>query len=139
LQQITQEIYAMPDKNVIYTDSAPKPVGPYSQANVASGFVYTAGQLGIDPATGKLVEGGISEQTRQALTNIKAVLDAAGTDLAHVVKVTVFLASMDDFSVMNGVYGEFFSQNPPARSTFQVARLPLDGLVEIETVAVLPG
>jgi 2-iminobutanoate/2-iminopropanoate deaminase len=123
---------------VVATDEAPAAVGPYSQAIRAGDFVFTAGQLGLDPATGKLVEGSIEAQTHQALTNLSAVLEAAGASLACVVKTTVFLQDIGDFKAMNGVYAQFFAANPPARSAMQVAALPLGGLVEIEAVAVMP-
>lgn len=123
-------------KQVIQTSNAPAAVGPYSQAIVTDTMVFTAGQVPLIPGTKQLAEGGIEAQTRQALTNIKAVLEAAGTTLSQVVKTTVFLQSMDDFAAMNGVYAEFFGENPPARSTVQVARLPLDALVEIEAIAL---
>jgi 2-iminobutanoate/2-iminopropanoate deaminase len=124
-------------KSVIKSEAAPSAIGPYSQAIVANGMVFTAGQTGSDPATKKLVEGGITEQTRQTLKNVKSVLEAAGVGLENVVKTTVFLADMNDFSAMNAVYGEFFPEPYPARSTVQVARLPGDALVEIEAVAVV--
>ncbi|XXQ37029.1 Endoribonuclease L-PSP [Plasmodiophora brassicae] len=122
---------------VVSTEAAPKAVGPYSQAIVANGFVYTAGQIPIDPATSKMVEGGIQEQTSRVLANIKAVLAAANTTLDKVVKTTVFLKDMNDFAKMNEVYGSAFGGHRPARSTVQVARLPFDALVEIECVASL--
>jgi len=125
-------------REVIATDKAPAAVGPYSQGIRAGNLLFTAGQLGMDPATGKLAEGGIEAQTRQALTNLSAVLEAGGTSMAHAVKVTVFLQDMGDFQTMNGVYAQFFATDPPARTTVQVAALPLGGLVEIEVVAVLP-
>ncbi len=123
---------------VVKTEAAPAAVGPYSQAIRAGNLVFTAGQLGLDPKTGKLVEGGVEAQTRQALTNLAAVLEAAGTSLAQVVKTTVFLQDIQDFKAMNGVYAQFFTADPPARSAVQVAALPLGGLVEIEAVALLP-
>jgi len=126
----------MPQKQIISTENAPKAIGPYS-AGIRSGqFVFTAGQLGIDPQTGELVSGGIEAETRQALTNLKHVLEAGGVSLAEVVKTTVFLRDINDFSRMNAVYAEFFTQNPPARSAVQVAALPKGGAVEIEAVAV---
>ncbi len=125
------------ERTVIQTEAAPKAIGPYSQAIRVGAFVYTAGQVGIDPAIGKLIEGGITEQTRRALTNIKAILDEAGTSIDRVVKTTVFMADLSQFATMNAVYGEFFPTNPPARSTVQVAGLPLGALVEIEAVATV--
>jgi 2-iminobutanoate/2-iminopropanoate deaminase len=124
-------------KQVVVAEKAPKAIGPYSAGIKAGNFVYTAGQLGIDPVTGAFVNGGIEVETRQALTNLQAVLEAAGTSLANVVKTTVFLRDMDDFAAMNGVYAEFFTENYPARSAVQVARLPKDGAIEIEAVAIL--
>ncbi|MEO8607009.1 MAG: RidA family protein [Chloroflexota bacterium] len=120
----------------IKSENAPAAVGPYSQAIIANGMVFTAGQTGTDPTTKQLVDGGIQGQTRQVLQNVKAVLEAAGTNLENVVKTTVFLADMNDFAAMNAIYGEFFPQPYPARSTVQVARLPGDALVEIETIAL---
>lgn len=125
-------------KVTISTDKAPGAVGPYSQAVIANGFIFTAGQVAIVPGTKSIVEGGIKEQTRQVLKNLRAVLEACEASLEHVVKATVFLSDMNNFADMNEVYTEFFVENPPARSAVQVARLPLDVLVEIELVAVLP-
>ena len=122
-------------RSVIHTEHAPKAIGPYSQAIRSGGFVYTAGQVGFNPASGQIVEGGIEAQTRQALHNIKAILEAAGTSLDRVVKTTVFMADLSQFSAMNAVYAEFFPSNPPARSTFQVAALPRNALIEIEAIA----
>ncbi len=122
-------------KKVIHTDNAPRALGPYSQAVQAGSFLFTSGQVGIDPATGKLVEGDIQGQTRRVMENLKAVLQAAGCDFGQVVKSTVFLADMQDFAAFNTVYGSYFSAQPPARSTFQVAALPLGARVEIEMVA----
>jgi len=123
---------------VIHTEKAPEAIGPYSQAIRADSMVYTAGQLGLDPITGELVPGSVEEQTRQSLTNLKYVVEAAGSSLGHVVKTTVFLKDMNDFPKMNAIYAEFFSENPPARSTVAVAGLPKGGLVEIEVVALIP-
>jgi len=123
-------------KEVVKTDKAPGSVGPYSQAIKANGFVFTAGQLGVDPSTGSFAGDDIKSQTRQALENIKTVLKEAGTSLENVVKVTVFLDNIEDFADMNDVYVTFFPENPPARSAFEVARLPLGGKVEIETIAL---
>jgi 2-iminobutanoate/2-iminopropanoate deaminase len=124
-------------KKIIFTEKAPKAIGPYSQAIRTESLVFTAGQGGIDPATGELVEGGIEAQTRQVLTNLKHVLEASDSGLNYVVKTTVFLKDMNDFAKMNAIYGEFFSQNPPARSTIAAAALPKGALVEIEAIALL--
>ena len=133
------ESYAIPTRDVVSTGKAPKAIGPYSQGIKAGDFVFTAGQAGVDPATGKLVEGGIAEQTRQTLKNVQAIVEAAGTTLDRVVKCGVFLADMGDFQAMNAVYAEFFppDKNPPARTTVQAAKLPLGALVEIDAVALL--
>jgi 2-iminobutanoate/2-iminopropanoate deaminase len=125
-------------KNVVLTDRGPKPIGPYSQAIKANGFVYVSGQIALDPKTGEFAaSANIAQQTERTLENLKAILEASGAPLNHVVKTTVFLKSMDDFAAMNEVYARFFTLSPPARSTVQVARLPKDALVEIEAVAVL--
>ena len=123
-------------KTVISTENAPKAVGPYSQAIKANGTLYISGQLPINSATGKFVEGGIKEQTEQCLKNIEAILHAAGYSFDDVVKSTVWLDKISDFAAMNEVYAKFYSQNPPARAAFEVANLPLGALVEIETIAV---
>jgi 2-iminobutanoate/2-iminopropanoate deaminase len=127
----------MPEKTIIRTDKAPKAIGPYSAGVRVGQFVYTAGQAGLDPQTGKMVAGGIEAETRQTVTNLKHILEAAGSSLEQVVKTTVFLRDMNDFASMNGVYAEFFSENPPARSTIQAAALPMGVAVEIEAVAVI--
>ena len=124
-------------KQVIHTDKAPKAIGPYSQAIRTDTMIYTAGQTALDPATMELVPGGIEEQTRQVLNNLRNVLEAAGSSFEHVVKTTVFLKDMNDFSKMNAVYAEFFGDTPPARSTVAVAGLPKGGIVEIEVVALI--
>jgi len=124
-------------REVIATKKAPGAVGPYSQAIRVGHFVFTAGQLAFDPATGEFVEGGIEEHTRQVLRNIAAVLEAAGSSLDKVVKTTVFLQDMGDFGAMNEVYGEFFANEPPARSTVEVAFLPLGAPVEIDAIAIV--
>jgi len=123
-------------KQIIKTGDAPGAIGPYSQAVIAGGFVYCSGQIPLDPRTGEFVAGGIAEQTEQVLKNISALLAAAGTGLEQVVKTTVFLAEMNDFAAMNEVYGRFFGENYPARSTVQAARLPRDARVEIEVIAL---
>ena len=123
------------EHQVIHTEQAPKAIGPYSQAIRVGEFIFCAGQTPIDPATGNMVEGDIEAQTRRVLQNLSAVVQAAGTTMAKVVKTTVFLQDMNDFQRMNAVYAEFFPQDPPARSTVQVARLPRDARVEIELIA----
>ena len=128
----------MSEKKAVSTKSAPAAIGPYSQAVRIGDFLYTSGQVGLDPATGALIEGGIETQTTRVLDNLKAVLEAAGTDFAHVVKTTVFLKNMGDFAAMNAIYGTYFAPEgvvAPARSTVEVARLPKDALVEIEAIA----
>ncbi|KAG2204372.1 hypothetical protein INT46_001539 [Mucor plumbeus] len=120
----------------VHTDSAPAAVGPYAQAIKANGFVYTSGQVALNPATGKVVEGEVKEQTKQVFLNLIEVLKAADSSLEKVVKTTVFLRDMNDFAAMNEVYGSFFPTHQPARSAVQVARLPLDVAVEIECVAL---
>jgi len=126
-------------KQVIVTENAPKPIGPYSAGIRAGNFIFTAGQVGIDPQTGQMVPGGIEEQTRQVLTNVKNILEAAGSSMDQVVKTTVLMADMNEFAKMNAIYAQFFPNNPPARSTFGVAALPLNARVEIEVVALIPG
>ena len=123
-------------KKIIRTDGAPRPVGPYSQAVVAGGLVFVSGQVSIDPGTGKLVVGDVRTQTRQVLLNISSILEEAGTDLSRVVRAGVFLADMDDFAAMNDAYRAFFEREPPARTTVEAARLPLDARVEIDVVAL---
>jgi 2-iminobutanoate/2-iminopropanoate deaminase len=124
------------ERRIIHTDNAPKAIGPYSQAVRTGEFIFTAGQIPLDPATMKLVEGDITVQTRRALTNLSNVLEAAGSSLGRVLKTTVFLADFNDFQAMNAVYAEFFGDQPPARSTIQAARLPAGALVEIEAIAI---
>ena len=121
----------------VATSGAPRAIGPYSQALRAGGFLFTAGQVGFDPTTGELVDGGIAEQTRQVLQNIRAILEAGGSGLAQVVKTTVFLVDMADFGAMNEVYAEVFGTHRPARSTVAVAALPRGARVEIEAVAAI--
>jgi len=121
-------------KQVLNTENAPKALGPYSQGIKAGCLIFLSGQLGLDPKTNDFAEGGVAEQTRQALTNLKHVIESGGSSLENVVKTTVFLKDMNDFQAMNAIYGEFFKTDPPARSTVQVAALPKNGLVEIEAI-----
>ena len=127
----------MDKKQVLAPANAPRALGPYSAGIRAGNLVFTAGQLGLNPQTGELVAGGVEAETRQALTNVKSVLAAAGAEMNDVVKTTVFLRDMADFASMNGIYAEFFGDAPPARSTVQVAALPKNGAVEIEVLAIL--
>ncbi len=127
----------MPELRPVHTDAAPAAIGPYSQAIVAGGFVFTAGQIALDPATGQLVEGDVAVQTERVMLNLAAVLEEAGSGLAGVVKTTVFLADMADFAAMNEVYGRHFGNHKPARSTVQAAGLPRGAKVEIDVVAVV--
>jgi len=124
-------------KKIITAEHAPPAIGPYSHAVQVGNFLYTSGQVSLDPATGKKVEGGIEAETRQVLANLKAVLNAAGADFSHVVKATVFLTDLADFAVVNGIYAEAFPENPPARSCIQVVALPAASKVEIEAIAFL--
>ena len=126
-----------PIKQIIKTDKAPKAIGPYSAGVKTNQFIFTAGQLGIIPESGDIVQGGIENETRQALINIQHILEEAGSSLRWVVKTTVFLRNMDEFSQMNAVYAEFFKENPPARSTVQVAALPKNANVEIEAISMV--
>jgi 2-iminobutanoate/2-iminopropanoate deaminase len=130
-------MYTSEGKKIISTEKAPKAIGPYSQAIRTDDLVFTAGQIGLDPATMEIVQGGIEAQTRQALTNLRHVLEATDSGLNFVVKTTVFLQDMRDFANMNSVYAEFFPENPPARSTVQVSALPRGALIEIECIALL--
>ena len=123
-------------REVVSTPDAPKAIGPYSQAIKANGFVFTAGQVAIDPATGNVVPGDVAAQTERVMKNLAAILQASGTGLEKVVRCTVFLQSMNDFAAMNEVYGRYFTAAPPARSTVEVARLPKDVLVEIDVIAL---
>lgn len=123
-------------KKIISSKNAPQAIGPYSQAIETESMLFISGQIPIDPATGKLVDGGIEEQTVRVLKNVVAVLEEAGLDYANVVKTTVFLTDMANFSKMNEIYANCFKENPPARSTIAVKALPLNALVEIETIAV---
>jgi len=124
-------------KTTIHTDDAPQAIGPYSQAVRAGDLLFCSGQIGLDPSTGKLVSPDVGEQTRQVMRNLEAVLLAGGASLRQVVKTTIFLADLADFQVVNEIYGSFFSEEPPARATIQVAGLPLGSRVEIEAVAVV--
>jgi len=124
-------------KEIVHTDRGPRPIGPYSQAVKANGFLYLAGQVALDPKTGELTGSDIRQQTKRTLENVKGILEAAGSNLHHVVKTTVFLKDLNDFAAMNEVYGRFFTAAPPARSTVQASRLPKDALLEIEVIAAL--
>jgi 2-iminobutanoate/2-iminopropanoate deaminase len=124
-------------KDIVLTDKGPKPIGPYSQAVKSNGFLFASGQVALDPRTNEFIGGDVRQQTERAMENIKAVIEAAGSNLHHVVKTTVFLKDMNDFAAMNEAYGKYFPAAPPARSTVQVARLPKDALVEIEVIATL--
>ncbi|NMB99208.1 MAG: RidA family protein [Thermoanaerobaculaceae bacterium] len=125
-------------REIISTEKAPGAIGPYSQAVKAGSFLFCSGQIPINPDTKEIVEGGIEEQTKMALENLKAVIEAGGSSLSNVVKTTVFLKDMNDFAKMNGVYATFFKENPPARAAIEVARLPKDVLVEIEAIVYCP-
>ena len=129
----------MPDLTPIHTPDAPEAIGPYSQAVVANGFVFTAGQVAFHPSSMQIVEGDITAQTERVMENLQAILRAAGSDLSAVVKTTVFLRDMNDFGAMNEVYGRWMGTHKPARSTVQAARLPRDVAVEIEAIAVVLG
>lgn len=124
------------DKHIIRTANAPAPIGPYNQAIRANGFLFVSGQIAIDPTTGELVRGNMEEETRQVMENLRAILEAAGISMAHVVKASIFLKDMDDFARVNSVYGSYFGEDAPARETVQVARLPKDVNVEISVIAV---
>ena len=124
-------------REVIATENAPKAIGPYSQGIKANGFVFCSGQIPANPATGELVKGSITEQTRQSLSNVRGVIEAAGSSMDKVVKVTVFLDNMNDFAEMNEEYAKWFTESPPARAAVEVARLPKDVGVEIEAIAIL--
>ena len=124
-------------RDIVLTDRGPKPIGPYSQAVKINGFLYVSGQVALDPKTNEFVSGDIRQQTERVIENLRGIVEAGGSKLNHIVKTTVFLKNMDDFSAMNEVYGKYFSSTPPARSTVQVARLPKDALVEIEVIAAL--
>jgi 2-iminobutanoate/2-iminopropanoate deaminase len=123
-------------KKIIATEKAPKAIGPYSQAVEANGMLFISGQIPIDPSTGKVIEGGITEQTEQVMKNIGAILKEAGYNFRDVIKSTCLLSDMDNFSAMNAVYGKYYAENPPARAAYSVVKLPLESLIEIETIAV---
>lgn len=123
------------NKQVIATQDAPQAIGPYSQAIKAGGFVFISGQIPIDPSSGEIVQGGIEEQTKQVMSNIKAILSAAGLGFENVVKTTIFLADLSHFAKVNEIYGQHFASNPPARATIQVAALPKGAMIEVEAVA----
>jgi 2-iminobutanoate/2-iminopropanoate deaminase len=124
-------------KSIVLTDRGPKPIGPYSQAIKSNGFVFVSGQIALDPKTGDFAGADVRHQTERVLENLKAILEASGVSLGHVVKTTVFLKDMNDFAAMNEVYARYFTAAPPARSTVQAARLPKDALVEIDVIAFL--
>lgn len=124
-------------KDIVQTDTAPKAIGPYSQAIKAGGFLFVSGQIPIDPLSGQFVPGGVAEQTEQVMKNLSAVLVSAGCGMDRVVKATVFLADMNEFAAMNEVYGRYFPSDPPARATVEVARLPRDARVEIDVIALI--
>ena len=124
-------------KEIISTEKGPKAIGPYSQAVKAKGFIFTAGQISLDPATGQIVEGDVAQQTARVLDNLKAILEAGGSSLDQAVKATVYLKDMNDFAAMNEVYGRYFVAHRPARSTVEVARLPRDVRVEIDLIALV--
>ncbi len=126
----------MTDRSIVRTTEAPAAIGPYSQAVVVGDLVFCSGQIPLDPATGQMIEGDVQAQTHRVLQNLRAVLEAAGSSLSQVVKTTVFLQNMNDFAAMNAVYSEYFGDQPPARSTVEVARLPRGALVEIECIAI---
>jgi endoribonuclease L-PSP, putative len=122
--------------NIIETSNAPSAIGPYSQAIMLDNLIFTSGQLGIDLKTGNLVEGGVEIQTKQAIQNLSAILESAGSSLKYVLKTTLFIANMDDFAIINKIYAEYFTDHKPARSCIQAGRLPKDALFEIEAIAV---
>jgi len=123
-------------REIITAEKGPKAIGPYSQAVKANGFIFTAGQVALDPVTGQMAQGGIAAETARVLENLKAVVGAAGSSLAQAVKVTVYLKDMNDFAAMNEVYARYFPKNPPARSTIEAVRLPRDARVEMDLIAL---
>ena len=124
-------------RDIVLSDRGPKPIGPYSQAIKVNGLLFVSGQVSIDPKTNEFVPGDIRQQTERTLENVKGIVEAAGSKLSHVVKSTVFLKNMSDFAAMNEVYAHYFPAAPPARSTVEVARLPMDALVEMEVIATI--
>lgn len=124
-------------KHIVKTDKAPAAIGPYSQAIIANGFVFVSGQIPLDPKTGQLVQGDIQTQARQCLENLQAIVEASGSSMGKLVKVTVFAKDLKDFQAINQVYAEYFKENPPARSFVEVSRLPRDAAIEIEGIALL--
>lgn len=124
-------------KDAVLTDRGPKPIGPYSQAIRANGFLYLSGQVALDPKTGEMAGADIRQQTERTLENVKGIVEAAGSNLHHIVKTTVFLKDINDFAAMNEVYAKYFTSAPPARSTVEVSRLPKEALVEIEVIALM--
>lgn len=123
-------------REIITAEKGPKAIGPYSQAVKANGFIFTAGQVALDPVTGQMAQGGIAAEAARVLDNLKAVVEAGGSSLAQAVKVTVYLKDMNDFAAMNEVYARYFPKNPPARSTIEAARLPRDARVEMDLIAL---
>ncbi|UCE71121.1 MAG: RidA family protein [Nitrospiraceae bacterium] len=128
----------MADKKIIFTETAPKPVGPYSQAVLHEGILYVSGQIPLDADSGELVRGTIEEETKAAMNNLKAIIEEAGATMEDVLRVSCYLADIEDFPRFNSVYARYFRQNPPARSTFQAARLPLDVQVEVDAIVAIP-
>jgi len=135
----TYEEINMTDKKIFLTDKAPKPVGPYSQAVIHNGLMYVSGQVPLDPQTGELVRGTIEDETEAVLNNLRSIVEEAGATMEDVLRVSCYLADMEDFPRFNAVYAKYFTINPPARSTFQAARLPLDVQVEVDAIVALPA
>ena len=129
----------MTDKKIFLTDKAPKPVGPYSQAVIHNGLMYVSGQVPLDPQTGELVRGTIEDETETVLNNLRSIVEEAGATMEDVLRVSCYLADMEDFPRFNAIYAKYFTANPPARSTFQAARLPLDVQVEVDAIVALPA
>jgi 2-iminobutanoate/2-iminopropanoate deaminase len=125
------------EKKVVFTEKAPKPIGPYSQAIIAGNLIFTAGQIPIDPATNQVVQGDIKEQTRRVLENLRAILESVGATFDDIVKVTIYMKDLNEFSAMNEVYSEYFKNSPPARTTVEVSRLPRDVRIEIDLIAIV--